>query len=64
MNCYLATWTWSLSDGRRQEITMTFWANDTQRARQIAHQWFSRVEPTQAPADFSLTDLSHERVAL
>jgi hypothetical protein len=64
MNCYLAVWSWSLPDGRRQEITMTFWAHNEAGARLIAHSWWDHVEPTLAPCDFTLTDLSHERVPL
>ena len=63
MYCYLAVWTFTSLPGRRQEITMTFWANTTADARHIAHKWFDHAEPTLAPCDFTLTDLSHERIA-
>ena len=61
MNNYLAVWTFTALPGRRQEITMTFWANTEKDARHIAATWFNRVEPTLAPCDFSLTNLSKER---
>lgn len=60
MRNYLAVWSWKLSDGRRQEITMAFWAHDEPAARNMAGRWFDRVEPTLA-ADFSLSDLTAER---
>jgi hypothetical protein len=42
---------------------MTFWAHDDISARGAAHRWFNHAEPTLAPADFTLTNLSQERAA-
>ena len=44
MNCYLATWSWPLTDGRRQEVTMTFWANDSQAAVSYADDFWRDFE--------------------
>jgi hypothetical protein len=63
MHKYLAVWSFRLPDGRRQEVTMTFWAHDDISARGAAHRWFNHAEPTLAPADFTLTNLSQERAA-
>jgi hypothetical protein len=63
MFCYLAVWTFTATPGRRQEITMTFWANTDADARHVAHKWFDHAEPTLAACDFSLTNLSKERDA-
>lgn len=64
MNNYLAVWTWTLPDGRRQEITMTFWANTDRDARHIAHGWWTEVCPVTVPVDFTVNNLTHERGAL
>ena len=63
MNCYLAVWSWKLPDGRRQKITMTFWAHDERAARRIAEDWSHRTD-VPGTTDFSFADLSHELSAL
>lgn len=63
MRNYLAVWSWKLPDGRRQEITLAFWAHDEPAARHIAGRWFDHAQP-HTVADLSLTDLSTERRAL
>lgn len=61
MRCYLAVWTWTPVVGKRQEITMTFWANTLDDARHIAHTWMRRAEPD-LQADFTIGDISRERI--
>lgn len=64
MHNYFAVWSFQLHDGRRQEVTYSFWAHDDASARAAAGRWFNDIEPTTAPCDFSITNLSKERVAL
>jgi hypothetical protein len=61
MRNYLAVWSWTVPNGRRQEITMSFWAFDEPAARGIAHRWWDHAGERIA-ADFTLTDLSAERI--
>ena len=53
---WYAAWNWMLPDGRRQMITMTFWAFGESNARSVAHTWWDRACPEIA-ADFTLVNL-------
>ena len=63
MRNYLAVWSGVNFALRRQEITMTFWARNDTDARRMAARWFDRVEPVDFACDFTLNDLSAERIA-
>ena len=61
MNNYLAVWAWKLPDGRRQEITMSFWTNTNLDAVHIADTWFDRACPDICYDSYTITNLSKER---
>jgi hypothetical protein len=61
---FLAVWHWKLADGRRQEVTMTFWAPNIQRATHIADVWFEQAMPEIVDPVFSVADLANERIPM